>query len=203
MVVCPSLSPFTMMKITAYGGRHLSHIQPFLSLSRVLFRARTFLLFNSLSLSNGKTTCRTASNLQAEILFPSGSMARKCREWLSPSGRVARKRRERSQFFWIGEESVPTRRNMEQYGKAFPLGKREPAKWKCSNSAEKLSPSGRVARKRRERSPFFYKSTMKVSPFGGIWNSMEKPFHSAENIISKKKLNWGKVAAQPTNEGLP
>mgnify|MGYP004473515407 CR=1 FL=1 len=84
------------MKITTYGGRHLSHIQPFLSLFRVLFRARTFLLFNSLSLSNGKTTCRTASNLQAEILFPSGSMARKCREWLSPSGRVARKRRERS-----------------------------------------------------------------------------------------------------------
>ena len=68
MVVCPSLSPFTMMKITAYGGRHLSHIQPFLSLSRVLYRARTFLLFNSLSLSNGKTTCRTASNLQAEKL---------------------------------------------------------------------------------------------------------------------------------------
>ena len=33
---------------------------------------------------------------RAEILFPSGSMARKCREWLSPSGRVARKRRERS-----------------------------------------------------------------------------------------------------------
>ena len=47
MVVCPSLSPFTMMKITTYGGRHLSHIQPFLSLSRVLFRARTFLLFGS------------------------------------------------------------------------------------------------------------------------------------------------------------
>ena len=69
MVVCPSLSPFTMMKITTYGGRHLSHIQPFLRLSRVLFRARTFLLFNSLSLSNGKTSCRTASNLPSGNTF--------------------------------------------------------------------------------------------------------------------------------------
>ena len=72
MVVCPSLSPFTMMKITIYGGRHLSHIQPFLSLSRVLFRARTFLLFNSLSLSNGKTSCRTVSNMPGGKAFPFG-----------------------------------------------------------------------------------------------------------------------------------
>ena len=49
-----------------------------------------------LALPSGKASRRTASNLQVEILFPSGSMARKCREWLSPSGRVARKRRERS-----------------------------------------------------------------------------------------------------------
>ena len=72
MVVCPSLSPFTIMKITTYGGRHLSHIQTFLSLSRVLFRARTFLLFNSLSLSNGKTSCRTALNLPDGKTFPFG-----------------------------------------------------------------------------------------------------------------------------------
>ena len=72
MVVCPSLSPFTMMKVTTYGGRHLSHIQPFLSLSRVLFRARTFLLFNSLSLSNGKASCRTVSNMPGGKAFPFG-----------------------------------------------------------------------------------------------------------------------------------
>ena len=110
MVVCPSLSPFTMMKITTYGGRHLSHIQPFLSLSRVLFRARTFLLFNSLSLSNGKTSCRTVSNIPG--------------------------------------------------GKAFPFGE-----------------SG--AQAPREVT-VFYKSTMKVSPLGGIWNSTKKPSHSAK-----------------------
>ena len=55
MVVCPSLSPFTMMKITTYGGRHLSHIQPFLSLSRVLFRARTFCF-------STRYPCRTESH---------------------------------------------------------------------------------------------------------------------------------------------
>ena len=110
MVVCPSLSPFTMMKITTYGGRHLSHMQPFLSLSRVLFRARTFLLFNSLSLSNGKTSCRTASNL--------------------PSGKA----------FLFGERGAQAPREVT----------------------------------------IFYKSTMKVSPLGGIWNSMVKLSHSAK-----------------------
>ena len=108
MVVCPSLSPFTMMKITTYGGRHLSHIQPFLRLSRVLFRARTFLLFNSLSLSNGKTSCRTVSNL--------------------PGGKT----------FLFGESGAQAPREVT----------------------------------------VFYKSTMKVSPLGGIWNSMVNPSHS-------------------------
>ena len=98
MVVCPSLSPFTMMKITTYGRRHLSHMQPFLSLSRVLFRARTFLLFNSLSLSNGKTTFRTVSNMPGGNTFPFGESGAQAprEEKLSPLGRVARKRRERS-----------------------------------------------------------------------------------------------------------
>ena len=128
MVVCPSLSPFTMMKITTYGGRHLSHMQPFLSLSRVLFRARTFLLFNSLSLSNEKTTAA-----QFQI----------CR-------------------------------------------------------AEKLSHSGRVARKRRERSPFFYKSTMKVFQLGGTYHKFsaklgEMP--SPRLIVIKIPLKWQRGAS--------
>ena len=139
MVVCPSLSPFTMMKITTYGGRHLSHIQPFLSLSRVLFRARTFLLFNSLSLSNGKTTCRTVSNLPGGKAFPFGeSGAQAPREVtifyesamkVSPLGGIwnSTKKPSLSAKGSRLNESVPTRRNMEQYGKAFPLGKRKPA----------------------------------------------------------------------------
>ena len=45
MVVCPSLSPFIMVKIFTSGGRHLSHIQPF-SLIPYLHRARTFLFLN-------------------------------------------------------------------------------------------------------------------------------------------------------------
>ena len=77
-------------------------------------------------------------------------------------------------------------------GKAFPFGESGAQ----VPREEKLSPSGRVARKRRERKSFplrgewrasaerghhfFYKSTMKVSPLGGIWNSMEKPSHSAK-----------------------
>ena len=82
MVVCPSLSPFTMMKITTYGGRHLSHIQPFLSLSRVLFRARTFCF-------STRYPYRTERPPAAQFQI--------CRaEKLSPSGRLARKRRERS-----------------------------------------------------------------------------------------------------------
>ncbi len=86
MVVCPSLSPFTMMKITAYGGRHLSHIQSFLSLSRVLFRARTFLLFNSLSLSNGKTTCHTVSNMPGGKAFPFGESGAQAPRMAFPFG---------------------------------------------------------------------------------------------------------------------
>lgn len=82
MVVCPSLSPFTMMKINTYGGRHLSHMQPFWSLSRVLFRARTFCF-------STRYPCRTERPPVAQFQI--------CRaEKLSHSGRVARKRRERS-----------------------------------------------------------------------------------------------------------
>lgn len=82
MVVCPSLSPFTMIKITTYGGRHLSHIQPFLSLSRVLFRARTFCF-------STRYPCRTERPPAAQFKIYRA-------EKLSPLGRVARTRRERS-----------------------------------------------------------------------------------------------------------
>ena len=122
MVVCPSLSPFTMMKITTYGGRHLSHIQPFLRLSRVLFRARTFCFSTRYPCRTERLPAPQFQICQAEIL--------------SSSGRVARKRRER---------------------KSFPLR----GEWRAS----------------AERGyHFFYKSTMKVSPLGGIWNSMVKAF---------------------------
>ena len=125
MVVCPSLSPFTMMKITTYGGRHLSHIQPFLSLSRVLFRARTFLLFNSLSLSNGKTSCRTVSNLPSGNTFPFGE-----------SG--AQAPREVTIFYKSTMKASSLGGIWNSMVKAFPLGKRKPTEWKCSNSAEHI-----------------------------------------------------------------
>ena len=97
MVVCPSLSPFTMMKITTYGGRYLSHIQPFLSLSRVLFRARTFCFSTRYPCRTERPPAAQFQICQAEILFPSWRVARKRRDKkLSPLGRVARKRRERS-----------------------------------------------------------------------------------------------------------
>ena len=97
MVVCPSLSPFTMMKITTYGGRHLSHMQPFLSLSRVLFRARTFCFSTRYPYRTERPPAAQFQICRAEKLSPSGRVARKRRDKkLYPSGRVARKRRERS-----------------------------------------------------------------------------------------------------------
>ena len=128
MVVCPSLSPFTMMKITTDGGRHLSHIQPFLSLSRVLFRARTFCF-------STRYPCRTER--------PSVAQFQICQ-------------------------------------------------------AEILSSSGRVARKRRERSPFFYKSTMKVFQLGGTYHKFsaklgEMP--SPRLIVIKIPLKWQRGAS--------
>ena len=51
---------------------------------------------------------------------------------------------------------------------------------KVSPLTEKAFPFGESGAQVPREVTIFYKSAMKVSPLGGIWNSMEKPSYSAK-----------------------
>ena len=61
VVVDPSLSPFIPTITIAFGGRHLSRMQPF-SLIPNLYRARTFFIFVSMTAPSGKAVTSSVGN---------------------------------------------------------------------------------------------------------------------------------------------
>ena len=66
VVVDPSLSPFIPTITIAFGGRHLSRMQPF-SLIPNLYRARTFFIFDSKIPPKGKAV---TSSVGKAATFP-------------------------------------------------------------------------------------------------------------------------------------
>ena len=66
VVVDPSLSPFIPTITIAFGGRHLSRMQPF-SLIPNLYRARTFFIFDSKIPPSGKVE---SSSVGEAATFP-------------------------------------------------------------------------------------------------------------------------------------
>ena len=87
MVVDPSLSPFIPTITIAFGGRHLSRMQPF-SLIPNLYRARTFFIFDLMTPPKGKAK---TSSVGEAATFPEregSDLFRRQKPTPSPKGKA-------------------------------------------------------------------------------------------------------------------